>query len=127
MKTLAKPKTEATPTPPQKLAIWQDREKAMKTPIILTPGMAMSKPSTIHKDRTLNDQDNLFVRLHFIKEYRNWAIKSSMPQHAIDEDTLKLWLVRGGYDHKLSSVVFSGQPKAPVSQPKPDPNEGLPS
>ena len=62
----------------------------MKTPIILEKNLPM---------------DELMSKLRRAKDY-NTTMRTQAPHHCTTENQWKVWLIRSGYDHKLSRHVF---------------------
>lgn len=66
--------------------LWMRKELAMKTPMVLERNLPMAE---------------LMAKFQRAKDYNR-----TMPGHQTTEDQWKLWLVRSGYDPKLSRHVF---------------------
>jgi hypothetical protein len=86
------PTTETHPNGEAKsIPLWMDKEKAMRTPLILP------------KDMT---QAELLDRLRKARDYNSYQRSLGQPHHCTSEPQIKLWLVRSSYDHRLSRHVF---------------------
>jgi hypothetical protein len=49
----------------------------------------------------------LLSKLRRMKDYNRTMVAQGTPHHCSTEPQVKLWLVRSGYDHRLSEKVFA--------------------
>lgn len=96
-----------TPQPAKPKPLWKRPDLAMETPMRFTPDLSLKKPAHFEEDETKNDSGNLHVRLRRIKLYNEWCEAEGLDHHKTKEEDLKLWLVRGGFDHELSKEAIS--------------------
>jgi len=77
---------------PKPAPLWMRKEEAMRTPLILEKGMS---------------PELLLSKLRKMKDYNTTMVAQGTPHHCSTEPQVKLWLVRSGYDHRLSEKVFA--------------------